>query len=207
MIARRQILQGLGALPFLPVIDQTRVQEASAAVTCPDPTPGSVTNQTGAINGTALTDLVDAYGQKQGVPFQWQYWATLSTKPGACAHYRANETVKGERWLILVQVGAHEDFSTPVPPATGTFTIGQRTPASGSPYYVCTASYASHSATNCNQTAEDATGGTITYTTATDTLLEGSYALDFESDHVTGDFSAPYCLLCVARPTKKTCVA
>jgi hypothetical protein len=177
-------------------------------LTCPDPTPGSVTDPTGAINGTALADLTDAYAQKQGVSFQWQYWVGLSTKPGVCAHYRANQTVEQERWLLITLIGSRDpmDYGTcPYPVVPVTLTVGQATHDGGNLYTV-NVNYASHNG-RCAQSSEDATDGTVTFTTVSDTLLEGSYALDFGADHVEGTFSAPYCVLCTTRPTKKTCVA
>ena len=46
----------------------------------------------------------------------------------------------------------------------------------------------------------------VTYTTVTDTLVEGSYDLQFRSSEVQGTFSAPLCLLCAPRPTSRTCL-
>jgi hypothetical protein len=51
-----------------------------------------------------------------------------------------------------------------------------------------------------------AIGGTVTYTTVTDTLVEGSYYLQFRSSIVQGGFSAPMCLECGPRPTARTCL-
>jgi hypothetical protein len=51
-----------------------------------------------------------------------------------------------------------------------------------------------------------ATGGTVTYTIVTDTLVEGSYDLRFRSGTVQGVFSAPMCLVCGPRPTSRTCL-
>jgi len=60
---------------------------------------------------------------------------------------------------------------------------------------------------SCSQGGQrKATGGTITYTTVTDTLVEGSYDLQFRRDRVQGSFSAPMCLLCSPRPTSRTCL-
>jgi hypothetical protein len=47
---------------------------------------------------------------------------------------------------------------------------------------------------NCSEGGQqDATGGTVTYTTVTDTLVQGSYDLLFGKSRVQGDFSAPTC--------------
>jgi hypothetical protein len=66
--------------------------------------------------------------------------------------------------------------------------------------------YQSHG-TNCSQGRErGATGGIITHTSVTDTLVEGSYDLQFRRDRVQGSFSAPMCLLCTPRPTARACL-
>jgi hypothetical protein len=180
-------------------------------VTCPDPVPGSVTNASGSVDGTPLTDLVDAYGQKQGATFQWQYFATLSTKPSVCAHYRGNQTVQDERWLIVTLIGSRDPMDygiCPYPQVPITVGVGPgKTPVYDGQgnLYTAHASYAAHN-TRCAQSGRDVTGGSLTFTAVTDTLLEGSYALDFTSDHVEGSFSAPYCVLCATRPSKTTCV-
>jgi hypothetical protein len=74
---RRQFLAGLAAVP----LSATAGSRPDTAITgaigleampCPTPTPGSVTNPSGSIGRTALTDLVDAYSQIDGVDWQHQ---------------------------------------------------------------------------------------------------------------------------------------
>lgn len=183
-------------------------------MTCPTPTAGTVTGQAG------LTGLVDAYGQKQGAAFQWQYWAALSTKTGACAHYRANQTVTNEKWLLVTLLGSRDPMDNgtcplPAVPADPGYLEVPFGP-NGSPdawhdtagnMYLGRATYAVHSS-NCRQTANDLTGaGWVRYTALTDTLMEGSYSLPFAAGVFTGSFSAPYCVLCDPRPAKVACVA
>ncbi len=60
---------------------------------------------------------------------------------------------------------------------------------------------------NCSEGGQrDATGGTVTYTVVSDTLVEGGYDLEFRGDRVAGTFSAPMCVLCAPRPTSRTCL-
>jgi hypothetical protein len=51
-----------------------------------------------------------------------------------------------------------------------------------------------------------ATGGTVAYTTVTDTVIEGSHSLQFRGSVVQGAFSAPTYLLCGPRPASRTCL-
>jgi hypothetical protein len=46
---------------------------------------------------------------------------------------------------------------------------------------------------------QEATGGTVIYTTVTDTLMATSYDLQFRSSAVEGAFSAPTYVLCARR--------
>jgi hypothetical protein len=65
----------------------------------------------------------------------------------------------------------------------------------------------SRTAPSCSEGGQrSATGGTVAYTTVTDTLVEGRYDLQFGSSTVQGAFSAPMCLLCAPRPTSQTCL-
>jgi len=60
---------------------------------------------------------------------------------------------------------------------------------------------------NCAEGGQqEATGGTVTYTIVTDTLVEGAYDLLFGKSRVQGSFSAPTCMLCAPRPAARTCV-
>jgi hypothetical protein len=71
--------------------------------------------------------------------------------------------------------------------ATGTYTI---VPQGG---YGATASYTTED-DDCNTTlSETATGGTVTLTTASSSSVAGTFDLTFDTDHVTGSFSAPVC--------------
>jgi hypothetical protein len=181
-------------------------------VTCPDPTLGSVTGETGSISGVTL-DFVDAAAIKEGVAFQWQWYPLLSTKPNAGAHYRAAQTVQNEKWLLLILVGGHEDVSNTTdvpPPSLGTYTIN--TPwhegTSGQPdyrVYKVVPNYISHSS-NCKQTSKSPTSGSITYTQFDTVAIAGSYDLYFGTDHITGTFTAPQLEICDPRPSK-TCIA
>jgi hypothetical protein len=68
------------------------------------------------------------------------------------------------------------------------------------------ATYQPHGPSCSEGGQRSATGGTVAYTTVTDTLVEGSYDLQFRSSTVQGAFSAPMCLTCAPRPTSRTCL-
>jgi hypothetical protein len=208
MTDRRQFLAGLAALPMTTIAGQQPHLAAlptELSIPCPDPTPGRVTNPVGSVGGGPLSDLVDAYSQVDGVNWQHQLYSVLTNKPGACARYRQNQTVTNEKWLLLVQIAYRAD-QQPAPFATGTYQIGVQVTDSSGTLRTVDATYQSHG-TNCSQGRQiEATGGMITYTTVTDTLIEGSYDLQFRRDRVQGGFSAPMCLLCTPRPTSRTCL-
>jgi hypothetical protein len=82
-----------------------------------------VSNPVGSVGDTPLTDLVDAYSQVDGVDWQHQLYSVLTNQPGACAHYRQNQTVADEQWLLVVQIAYRAD-QQPAPFATGTYQIG-----------------------------------------------------------------------------------
>jgi hypothetical protein len=207
---RRQFLAGLAALPLSAAAARSPDTTAFLAdtiesVPCPDPTPGSVTNPRGLVGQAPLTDLVDAYSQVDGVDWQHQLYSVLTNKPDACTHYSQNQVVPYEKWLIVVQIAYRSDRQ-PAPFATGTYPVGIGVTDPDGTLRTAAATYQPHGS-SCSEGAQrSATGGTITYTTVTDTLVEGSYDLQFRSGAVQGDFSAPMCLLCAPRPTSRTCL-
>jgi hypothetical protein len=205
---RRQFLAGLAALPLVAAAGQRPDGSAAAAdltAACPDPTPGSVANPSGSIGKTSLTDLVDAYSQVTGVEWQHQLFSTLSNKPGVCARYRQNQVVVNEKWLIVVQTAYRSDRQ-PAPFAPGAYGIGVGTTGPDGTLRTADATFQPFGR-NCSEGGQqEATGGTVTYTTVTDTLVAGSYDLLFGRSRVTGTFSAPMCALCAPRPTSRTCL-
>ena len=208
MTDRRQFLASLAALPMTTVAGyqpHLAALPTALSIPCPDPTPGSVTNPVGSVAGTSLTDLVDAYSQIDGVDWQHQLYSLLTNERGVCAHYRQNQTVANEQWLLVIQIAYRAD-QQPAPFATGTYQIGVGTTDPSGTLRTVAGTSQSHG-TNCSQGRErEATGGTITYTTVTDTLVEASYDLQFRRDRVQGSFSAPMCLLCSPRPTSRACL-
>ena len=208
MTDRRQVLAGLAALPLTAAAGHSSHVAGlptELSVPCPEPTPGSVSNQLGAVSGTPLTDLVDAYSQASGVDWQHQLYSVLTNEPGACAHYRQHQTAANEHWLIVVQIAYRADRQ-PAPFATGAYQIGVGVTDPGGTLRTADATYQPHGP-NCSQGRQrEATGGIVTYTTVTDTLVEGSYDLQFRRDRVQDSFSAPMCLLCSPRPTSRTCL-
>jgi hypothetical protein len=82
-----------------------------------------VISLSGSIGRTPLTDLVDAYSDVSGVDWQHQLFSVLSSNPDACAHYRQNQVVAEEQWLVVVQIASRSD-QQPAPFATGVYQIG-----------------------------------------------------------------------------------
>ena len=211
MSNRRQFLAGLAAVPLSATVGyrpDTAAPPSSGleAVPCPPPTPGSVTSPSGSIGRTALTDLVDAYSQIDGVDWQHQLYSVLTNRPDACAHFRQNQVVASERWLIVVQIAYRSDMQ-PAPFWTGTYQIDVAVTDPDGTLRTVAATYQPFGSSCSEGGQRSATGGTVTYTTVTDTLVEGSYDLQFSRGRVQGSFSAPMCLLCAPRPTARTCLA
>jgi hypothetical protein len=207
---RRQFLAGLAALPLSAAAGRSvdtaaSLTDAIESVPCSDPTLGSVTNQRGAVGQTPLTDLVDAYSQVDGLDWQHQLFSVLSNKPDACAHYRQNQVVAYEKWLIVGQIAYRSDRQ-PAPFATGTYRIGVGVTDQDGTLRMAAATYQPHGSSCSEGGQRSATGGTVTYTMVSDTLVEGSYDLQFRNGTVQGAFSAPMCLLCTLRPTSRTCL-
>ena len=206
MTDRRQFLAGLAALPLHAAAGPHRATvTAGSSVPCPEPTPGSVTGPRGSVGKTALTDLVDAYSQVTGVDWQHQLYSTLSNKPGVCARYRQNQAVADEKWLIVIQTAYRSD-QQPAPFAPGTYRIGVGTTDANGTLRTVDASFQPFGRNCAEGGQQEATGGTVTYTTVTDTLVQGSYDLLFGKSRVQGSFSAPTCVLCAPRPTSRTCL-
>jgi hypothetical protein len=203
---RRQFLAGLAALPLHAAAGPHRATvTAESSVPCPEPTPGSVTDPRGSVGKTLLTDLVDAYSQVTGVDWQHQLYSTLSNKPGVCARYRQNQAVANEKWLIVIQTAYRSDMQ-PAPFTTGTYQLGVGTTGPDGTLLTADASFHPFGRNCAEGGQQEATGGTVTYTAVTDTLVQGSYDLLFGKSRVQGSFSAPTCLLCAPRPASRTCL-
>jgi hypothetical protein len=207
---RRQFLSGLAALPLTAALGRgagtaVPLADSIGSVPCSDPIPGSVTSPRGEISRIPLTDFIDAYSQVEGVDWQHQLYSVLSNRPDACAHFRQNQVVADERWLIVVQIAYRSDMQ-PAPFATGAYPIGVRVTDQDGTLRSVAATYAPHGSSCSEGGQRSATGGTVIYSTVTETLVEGSYDLQFRSSTVQGTFSAPMCLLCAPRPTSRTCL-
>ena len=207
MTDRRQFLAGLAALPLHAAAGhpQGSTVTAESPVPCPEPTPGTVTDPRGSVGKTSLTDLVDAYSQVTGVGWQHQLYSTLSNKPGVCARYRQNQAVANEKWLIVIQTAYRSDMQ-PAPFMSGTYRIGVGTTGPDGTLRTADATFQPFGRNCAEGGQQEATGGTVTYTVVTDTLVQGSYDLLFGRSRVTGSFSAPTCVLCGPRPTSRTCL-
>ncbi|HEY2957768.1 MAG TPA: hypothetical protein VGM21_06105 [Actinomycetota bacterium] len=207
MTNRRRFLAGLAALPLSAAArsPDATASPAGGAVPCPEPTPGLVVNPSGSVGQAALTDLVDAYSQVDGVDWQHQLFSVLTNRPDACTHFRQNQVVADEQWLIVSQIAYRSDRQ-PAPFATGTYQIGAAVTDADGTLRLVAATYQPHGPSCSDRGQRGATGGTVTYAIVTDSLVEGSYDLQFRSDRVQGGFSAPMCTLCAPRPTSRTCL-
>jgi TAT (twin-arginine translocation) pathway signal sequence len=198
----------------------------ATALTCPVVVAGSVTNQSGTLDGWASA-FADACGDRQGVdatpPFnsQWQYPLLLSDKAGVGGRYQANQVVKGERWLLLSLAAGRLDANPlPFPAADSGHTVATTWNDGAGNNYQWAATFATFSTTNCKQTAKAATGGTVTITACDATAVSGSYAgLTFQSlsGSLSGTFTAPRAAVaglmtpedysgCPTRPSSQTCL-
>jgi hypothetical protein len=189
-------------------------------MTCPTVTPGSVTGQTGTINGWTSA-YVDASGDQTGADFNWLYTLILSDRAGVGGRYQANQVIKGERWLVLSVAAGKANSQDPIPlsgyPVGVALTISSpyEHPTGSGTSFQWAATFVAKGAKNCNASEEAATGGTVTVTTITDTVVEGSYDLYFGSDHLTGSFVAPRAGVngsmdvtgCPTRPSNSTCIS
>jgi hypothetical protein len=207
---RRQFLAGLAALPLSAAVGggpgtATLPAGGFLPVPCPEPIPGSVIDPSGSVGRTALTDLVDGYSDVSGVDWQHQLYSVLTSEPGACARYRQNQVVADEQWLIVVQIAYRSD-QQPAPFAAGVYQIGVGVTDPDGTLRAVAATYQPHGPSCSDGGQRQATGGTVTYSVVTDTLVEGSYDLEFHDDRVEGTFSAPMCVLCGPRPTSRTCL-
>jgi len=195
---RRQFLAATAAAAMLPLAQE-------ALLPCPAAVPGAAT-------ASNLLVPVDCFALgKQGAAFQWQDGVVVSDKAGACDHYRANQIVGGEKWLVVTLIGSRDpqDFAAcPYPATPITLTVGQGTPDGAGNLYTVAATYKAHNS-SCKGTQQDATAGTVTYTLATDQALEASFDLAFAAGQVTGTFVAPFCDTagCPPRPSRPTCVS
>jgi hypothetical protein len=194
---RRQFLAGLAALPLHAAAGhpQGSTVTTESPVPCPEPTPGSVTDPRGSVGKTPLTDLVDAYSEVTGVDWQHQLYSTLSNKQGVCTRYRQNQVVVNEKWLLAIQTAYRSD-QQPAPFPPGTYGIGVGTTGPDGTLRTVDATF-QPSGRNCAEGGQqEATGGTVTYTVVSDTLVVGSYDLLFGKSRALGSFSAPVCMLC-----------
>jgi hypothetical protein len=139
------------------------------------------------------------------VEWQHQLYSTLSNKPGVCARYRQNQAVANEKWLIVIQTAYRSD-QQPAPFTAGTYQVGVGSTGPDGTLRTVDATFQPFGRNCAEGGQQEASGGTVTYTTVTETLVEGSYDLLFGRSRVQGSFSAPVCLLCAPRPASRTCI-
>jgi hypothetical protein len=233
MPSRRQFLTlaGLagaaGALAGCGSTDHPLAQAgAKPRMTCPTLTPGSITSQSGTVGGWP-SGFVDACGDRQGInqspPInsQWQYPILLSDVAGIGGHYQANQTVKGERRLLIALLAGRLDATDlPFPAADSGHVIAAGWDDGAGNTYQWSATYSTFSATTCKQTDKRCVGGTVTVTAIDATQAECSYAdLSFQglSGSFSGSFVAPRAAFaggmipedysgCPTRPATMTCL-
>jgi hypothetical protein len=226
MSMQHRVLQGLGWAE----VGDAHLEETTTTVTCPDPTPGSVTNLTGTVKGVspAFADAYSyGYDPAATYHYQWQYWALAVGGPNGCARFRQNKWYPSEQAVNAILIGSRDPMDLgdcPLPPAPFSVPVrsyGQHDPASilrlddtgqpdpnGQNIYVAEVNWVPRSA-NCGPPRDYyATGGTITYTTLAADRLAGQLEVQFGDGQLTYSFDAPNCLLvgCPPRPSKASCV-
>jgi hypothetical protein len=181
---------------------------AGAALTCPDPTLGTVTDQQGP-----FTSFADVAALEKSTPdLQWQWQFLASSKAGVCARQRTALAATGqwltrqagETWLNTVLVGYHAIPGTtdpdnanfapvPLPAAPFTLTIGQglELPAGSGNAYRLSATYVP-----AKGSQQSATAGAATFTTVTPELVDYTYDLTFKAGRLQGHAVAPFCVVC-----------
>lgn len=183
-------------------------------MTCPTPTAGTVSNFTGSLGGSLFLP-VDAYTYRSGINYSWQEQIVVSDKVGVAEHYRLNQRVAGERWILLALVAGDLAWNdAPNPPATPEqpFRIVQNEdrywPEGGTVAYSLVVNRILHSA-RCQAQQAEASSGYVDLTEVSAARIAGHLDLWWGTEHVTGDFVAPALSMagCPARPSKTTCVS
>jgi hypothetical protein len=176
-------------------------------VTCSQSTPGTVTSPTGSVKGISATGLTDVYtgnygGSALSTPPQWQHAVLLSATTGACPREGCGNAYAASEVTLRFTMIGYWNTSGQLPPvqppsadlpltfaATGTWLVTSdgvnrqmrvffmRARSNGNP-----------------GTDVAATSGTVTFTTMTSGTYDGSYDVHFGTDHVTGSFTAPWCV-------------
>jgi hypothetical protein len=220
---RRQFLTAAAATALVPLLT-----EDAAAVTCPVVVPGTVTGQSGSVNGATPT-FVDGWGDRQGADFNWQYPVVLSDKGAnppaygsAGVRQQQNQAVKGELYLLLALVVGKVGSTDPIPPES--YPVGTAMavntnvehPAGSGIFWRWTPTFVKRSTKNCNQSETTASGGTVTLASITDLEAAGSYDLSFGAGGLAAlSFVAPRAGVngslgvsgCPTRPTSQTCLS
>lgn len=168
---------------------------------------GAVTNPTGAVSGTSLSGLQDAYtGSWSGITCpvgaamaQWQHIVLLSSQAGACASgnpWSANEvTVR----VVLVGYKGLPDCAPVYPPTTDlplTLTVPNTPSTTSDGVSRLVRVYFMKARSNGNAGNDvEATGGTVTFTRMDNAQFEGSYSLTFPqgASAAVDSFVAPWC--------------
>lgn len=170
---------------------------------------GSVTNPTGSVKGKSLTGLVDAYtgnysGSELALPPQWQHVVLLSDQAGACVREGSGGSyASSELTVRLTMIGMRDDppgVLPPVQPPAGdlplTFAVPtpEPWPATSDGVRRYLQPYFMQAGRNGNGgTPVTATAGTVTFAQMDSGVYVGSYDLYWGADHITGQFSAPWC--------------
>jgi hypothetical protein len=176
---------------------------------------GSVTNPTGSVKGNSMTGLADAYtgnwgdnttgtydgttSPLGGAQAQAQHAVLLSDKVGACSRegsggsYAANELTL--RLTSIVYADLPGSMTT-IPPAADlplTFQPGQWVTTSDGAHRIINPYFMKAKSNGAKGSDVAATSGSVVLTAADATHYAGSYDLNFNGDHITGSFDAPWC--------------
>jgi len=161
-------------------------------MTCPALAPGSVTNQSGSVNGTTPT-YADACSDRQWTgQGNWQNVVWISTVAGVGDHYQHSQVVRGEDRVLAALLGANT-AGTPVPfPALGQHDVGVNWVDGAGNTYKWLVTHIAYSANNCHHTEKTATAGTVTLQSIDDGQVTADYSVTFGSaGSLSGSLVAP----------------
>lgn len=158
-------------------------------MTCPTPTPGSLSGLTGTFAGIQASALVDAYHRKDPTRYNWQWTSYLTNKAGnggGCARYQLRARMPGEVWLFPSLIGQREQIALgdygycppPVTPITLSAVGNTATSDGNGNSYVAPVKYVVFSSTCREGKPVAATGGTITFTTLAEPYTYDQTAYD-----------------------------
>ncbi len=142
-------------------------------------TGGCNVTASGTITGTFLGNTLtpkDALSNQSKVGSQYEVIVAIADFTGVCA--LGNDTKASSNVLSFV-------YSDTTPLAAATLDLSKTN--------VLSVQYAQFNATCQSSQGESASSGTVTFTKVDSCGIVGTFDLTFNTDHVTGSFSAPTC--------------